>query len=500
VSMRKTLVGFVPGPHSQRRRPALDTGAQPWTAPVSGSDGVSDAGSATLSRRGLLTGLAAAGAATWALTSTTSAAAAPAVPAPSTPTPTPGAPLELFADPALNYEALNMLGAAGYGASEVGEVVTAVNTVNAAGATLQTYTDTLLTLAGTLAARSTAELRDHPQTAGACALRAAEYYARALFFVLGTSNPGREQAVYQAGRDAWDRFTTTVHPPAERVRIPYRGASLPGWFLRPDDSGARRPTLIMTNGSDGQAVDLWVNGAAAGLARGWNVLIYDGPGQGEALFVHKIPFTDRWEQVVTPIVDLLHRRRDVDTGRIALTGLSMGGDLAPRAAAFEHRLAALVAMPGAVSPWAAFDPAIRNIVTADKDRTNRIWNNDVVPQLSPAEAFLLKKRYEPFGAAVLDAARQGRLFTDIWTPSQIIERLDISAVAGQIRCPTLVLNYDEETFYPGQARRLYDLLQAPKVYTTLTAAEGAQLHCSPMAPQRQAEVVFDYLDDTVGRA
>jgi hypothetical protein len=47
---------------------------------------------------------------------------------------------------------------------------------------------------------------------------------------------------------------------------------------------------------------------------------------------------------------------------------------------------------------------------------------------------------------------------------------------------------------------LYDLLKAPKVYATLTTAEGAQLHCSPMAPQRQAEVVFDYLDDTMGRA
>ncbi len=115
-------------------------------------------------------------------------------------------------------------------------------------------------------------------------------------------------------------------------------------------------------------------------------------------------------------------------------------------------------------------------------------------------AFVIKKRYESFGAAALDAARQGTLLTDIWTPSQLIQQLDITAVAGQIRCPTLVLNYDEETFYPGQAQQLYDLLQAPKAYATLTTTEGAQLHCSPMAPQRQAEVVFDYLDDTVGHA
>ena len=486
---------------SQREELVLDSGAQPSAASASRPHVVPGAGSAVLSRRGVLTGLAAGSTVTaFALASSTVAAAAPTAPAQPAPSPSPGTPLALFVDPSLNYEALYMLGAAGYGASEVGEVITAVNTVNAAGATMQTYTDTLLALADALAARSTAELRDHPQTAGACALRAAEYYARALFFILGTSDPGREQAVYQACRDAWDRFTGTVHPAAEHLRIPYQDTTLPGWFFRPDGSGRRRPTLIMTNGSDGQAVDLWVDGAAAGLARGWNVLIYDGPGQGEALFVHRIPFTARWEQVVTPIVDLLSRRGDVDADRIALTGLSMGGDLAPRAAAFEHRLAALVAMPGVVSPWAAFDPAIRNIVTADKDRTNQIWNNDVVPKLPPAVAFVIKKRYESFGAAALDAARQGTLLTDIWTPSQLIQQLDITAVAGQIRCPTLVLNYDEETFYPGQAQQLYDLLQAPKAYATLTTTEGAQLHCSPMAPQRQAEVVFDYLDDTMGRA
>ena len=76
-------------------------------------------------------------------------------------------------------------------------------------------------------------------------------------------------------------------------------------------------------------------------------------------------------------------------------------------------------------------------------------------------------------------------------PSQLIEKLDVTAVAGQISCPILVLDDDdEEMFYPGQAQQLYGLLRAPNTYTTLTTAEGAQLHCSPMAPPRQAEIVL----------
>jgi hypothetical protein len=40
---------------------------------------------------------------------------------------------------------------------------------------------------------------------------------------------------------------------------------------------------------------------------------------------------------------------------------------------------------------------------------------------------------------------------------------------------------------------MYDKLTAPKGYVRLTAATGAQPHCSPMAPQQRCEVIFDWL-------
>ncbi|GHG62692.1 hypothetical protein GCM10018779_31610 [Streptomyces griseocarneus] len=59
--------------------------------------------------------------------------------------------------------------------------------------------------------------------------------------------------------------------------------SLPVWFFRPDGSGKPRPTVILTNGSDGQNVDMWTYGVSTALDRGWNALVYDGPGQGQLL-------------------------------------------------------------------------------------------------------------------------------------------------------------------------------------------------------------------------
>ena len=50
-------------------------------------------------------------------------------------------------------------------------------------------------------------------------------------------------------------------------RLRFEDTTLPGWLLRPDDSGTARPTLVMTNGSDGSVSGLWGSGAAAALHR-----------------------------------------------------------------------------------------------------------------------------------------------------------------------------------------------------------------------------------------
>ncbi|BDH12580.1 alpha/beta hydrolase family protein [Streptomyces hygroscopicus] len=404
--------------------------------------------------------------------------------------------MTLFKDPGFNFNGLLALGSSGYGAGEVGEVLTAVNTINKAGLSAQTYTETFRKLGDQLMAAPQGS-RPGAQTTRFRALRAAQYYAQALFFVLGSDAPGIEEQLYKAGRGAWDKFCGLCDPVPVTAHIPYGRTPLPVWFFRPDGSGRRRPTVILTNGSDGQNVDMWTYGVPAALDRGWNALVYDGPGQGQLLFVDQVVFTPRWETVVTPLVDWLSARSDVDTGKIALTGLSMAGDLAPRAAAFERRIAALVAMPGVLSPWLGFPPEIREILTPDREKTNYIWNKEVVPELPPSAAATMKKRIEPFSVPAMLAARQGKMFTDFYTPATLIKSLDITDVVGRIKMPTLVLDYEYEQFYPGQPRQMFDKLTAPKDYVKLTAATGAQLHCSPMAPQQHCEVVFDWLQETL---
>ncbi|MFF4692810.1 alpha/beta hydrolase family protein [Streptomyces sp. NPDC001307] len=134
-------------------------------------------------------------------------------------------------------------------------------------------------------------------------------------------------------------------PPAEPVSIPYEDTSLPGFLLSPPDASGPLPTLIVNNGSDGPGSSTWTLLGAPAVARGFRALSFDGPGQQSILFGRGVPFRPDWENVVTPVVDFLLARPDVDPRRIAPAGISQAGYWVPRALAFEYRIAAAVADP-----------------------------------------------------------------------------------------------------------------------------------------------------------
>ena len=141
-------------------------------------------------------------------------------------------------------------------------------------------------------------------------------------------------------------------------------------------------------------------GGAGGLARGYNCLTFNGPGQGDALWLKKMYFRPDWERVVTPVVDFALAHPEVDAKRIALVGVSQGGYWAPRALAFEHRIAAGVADPGT---WSIADAWTRQLPKSlvelldagnkeefDRDMNFGLW-------FRPRSKILLAFRMRPYG-------------------------------------------------------------------------------------------------------
>jgi 2,6-dihydroxypseudooxynicotine hydrolase len=133
-----------------------------------------------------------------------------------------------------------------------------------------------------------------------------------------------------------------IDPPGEHVTIPYEGKALYG-ILRKPKGVAKPPLLIMAVGLDSakEETDAYEQPY---LARGIATLVFDGPGQGEGEYDFSI--RGDYEVAVKAVVDHVMTRTDVDTSRIALWGVSLGGYYAPRATAFEKRIKACIALGG----------------------------------------------------------------------------------------------------------------------------------------------------------
>ncbi|GAA3302292.1 hypothetical protein GCM10020295_47650 [Streptomyces cinereospinus] len=196
-------------------------------------------------RRAALAGLVGGAGAVLAAGCTPTGAAPAAAPSPSGTASAPAggaAPgaMTLFEDPAYNFSALMALGGAGAGAAETGEVLTAVNAVDRAGLSAQSYVTAFKKLGDQLMAAPEGGGADD-QTTRWRALRAAQYYAQALFFVLGSDDPGSEERLYRAGRRAWDRFCDLCDPAPVKAAVPYGRTPLPVWFFRPEGAGGAAP-------------------------------------------------------------------------------------------------------------------------------------------------------------------------------------------------------------------------------------------------------------------
>ncbi len=185
-----------------------------------------------------------------------------------------------------------------------------------------------------------AEGAGNPVTAGEHFFRAAitYHFGKFLFFHdLDELRAATERTVraYRRGLPYYDW-------PGERLEIPYEGTRMPGILRRPWHV-PKPPVVIIIPGLDSVKEEMHAYGQDF-LRRGLAVLAIDGPGQGEMEFEHRM--RPDYEVAVRAAIDALERREDVDAGRIGLMGVSVGGYYAPRAAAFEARVSATIALAG----------------------------------------------------------------------------------------------------------------------------------------------------------
>jgi pimeloyl-ACP methyl ester carboxylesterase len=330
--------------------------------------------------------------------------------------------------------------------------------------------------------------RGHTVSAREAYRRASAYYGFAYRPLYGAPLDPRLVAAFEMESGAFLKAAPLMTPPVEPVEIPYEGTTLPGLFIRAGAAQTPHKTLIITTGYDTD-IYMWYIDSLAAVRRGYNVLLFDGPGQGRALIKQGLVMRPDWEHVVAPVVDYALSRPDVDPKRVALLGASLGGYLAPRAASGEQRLAALIADPGLWSVYQAI-PARLALPDEVREQLRNVDPAELEPFVqeslaNPAARWALQQRaFMVHGVTtLLDFLRAAREYS-------------LAAVVGQIRCPTLLTQAESDPL-AASAGTVYDALTPPKALIQFTNAEGAGEHCEignrPLFDQR----AYDWLDDVL---
>lgn len=316
-------------------------------------------------------------------------------------------------------------------------------------------------------------------------LRASNYYRSAGVFLMAAPIDERLRSAHQREVETFRQGAALLDLPPQVVEIPYEDGSLPAYFFLASEDGHPRPTVVLTTGYDGSAEELYFANGAAALERGYNVLAFEGPGQGAMIIDRGVPFRPDWEAVVTPVVDWLLTRPQVDSSAIALIGLSLGGYLAPRAASAEHRLAACVSDCG---PYDVFDAAASRLPGPLARQLP-----DGNPRLLRLLARILKvvMRKPTAGWAL----RRNLLVHGVNTPLDFFRLAPEYSLKGReasITCPTLVCTTDIDDL-SAAAPVLYQALQCPKSLVEFKAADGAGDHCEGAARTAFHQAAFDWL-------
>lgn len=254
-------------------------------------------------------------------------------------------------------------------------------------------------------------------------------------------------------------------PESARREVPFQNARLPVWQFGVENASR---TVVVFGGFDSYIEDFFP--VFARLVReGWHVVAFEGPGQGSVLHDQHVLCTPHWHAPVGAVLDAL------GLDDVTLVGISLGGCLALRAAAYEPRVRRVV----------AFD------VLAD---LHRAALHNLPKPIAAALSILLALRARP----AIDAGAnwqvrknlqlqwqqdQGMLAFGAGSPAKAIEAAhafhtrDISRLITQ---DVLLMAGAEDHFVPIEQLWLQSrLLTSARSITSrvFTAAEQAQAHC-----------------------
>jgi alpha-beta hydrolase superfamily lysophospholipase len=390
-----------------------------------------------------------------------------------------------FMDAAYNFEAMRVLNDVAAAGGDSGEALRAISDIDAGNAD-SWYAAWSAAGERTLAAAQ--HLRDE-HARGNALLRAHTYYRTAEFFL--PPDDTRRPQVYRKNVTAFYQGLDAQSVVYERGAIAFDTHHLNSVYY-PGPAGAQdRPLLVVVGGYDSTLEELYLSIAAAAYQRGYSVVTYEGPGQGAVLREQGLTMQAEWEKPNAAVLDAFLSTH-AKPRKIVLLGESLGGFLAPRAAAFDPRIDGVVAYDIWYDGYAI---ATRNVPSFI------FWLHDhghdgMIESLArrnpdSGSRWAVANGQWVFGVhgmfALLDAFKAYRL----------------APVAARITQDVLLLAGTEDHFVPiEQLEMTRNALTAARSVTAVSfdRDSGGALHCQIGAPSLWQGALFDWMVAKFGPA
>lgn len=390
----------------------------------------------------------------------------------------------LHPDQTFHFEALRALGAARYGGADAAEVLQAVSKLQTGD--FESWYRAWVALAERVE-KSVSSPNTQPVSRRDAMFRAATYYRSADFFLHENADDPRIDALWKKQRACFDCAISLLPIPAERVTLRAQGFEIPAIFYRTTLDSAPRPTVLMCSGFDGSQEEMLHSSGFAALERGYHVLTYEGPGQPTVRREQGVGFIYDWERALSPVVDHALTRPEIDGTKLVSLGQSMGGYLAARAAAFEHRLAATVLIDGVAEMFSTFTAGLPpELLRMLDDEASRARFDAVVASLpGPTE---MKVRW-----AMAQAAWSFNT-TSAWQLMNVARKMTMVGLGDKVKHPVLVCDAARDHFFGNQPAQIMKILGAKATHCVFEDDElGAAEHCHVGAHVEMNHRVFDWL-------
>lgn len=165
-------------------------------------------------------------------------------------------------------------------------------------------------------------------------LKAATCFRAAQFYTLSEGDDGEtspKRVLYERCRKLYDAYYNQF-PELKYVHIPFDNYELPVYYTQCE---APKGTVVIHGGYDSFAQEFLI--LLFYLQKlNYNVYFFEGPGQGEVLMRYHVRMAPEWEHCTSAVLD------HFGLEDVTLIGVSLGGYLAPRAAAHDKRISRVV--------------------------------------------------------------------------------------------------------------------------------------------------------------